>query len=109
MSTSERRPVVVGRVQGWVDGDLDSAADVINRELSWLSFARRVLALAPGLRGTDPRPAGGILGTYEEDNCSAWDMQPDGEYLLRHPAAGESRRGAHELFIERAASLLRLR
>ena len=45
-----------------------------------------------------------ILRTYEEDNCSAWDMQPDGGYLLRHPAAGESRRGAQEVFIKRSAS-----
>jgi polyphosphate kinase len=59
----------------------DSPAALINRELSW-------------------------LGLYEEDNCSAWDMQPDGEYLLRHPAAGESRRIAQELFIERSASSL---
>ena len=34
------------------------------------------------------------LRTYEDDNCSTWDMQPDGEYVRRHPAAGEARRGA---------------
>ena len=44
-----------------------------------------------------------ILGTYEEDNCSAWDVQPDGEYLLRHPG-GRVPRGAQEVFIERSAS-----
>ena len=42
-----------------------------------------------------------ILRIYEEDNCSAWDMQPDGEYLRRRPAAGEARRSAQEVFIER--------
>jgi polyphosphate kinase len=47
-----------------------------------------------------------ILGTYEADNCSARDMQPDGEYVLRHPAAGESLRGAQQVFIERSASSL---
>jgi hypothetical protein len=30
-------------------------------------------------------------------------MQPNGEYLLRHPAAGEVRRGAQQMFIEQAA------
>jgi hypothetical protein len=40
---------------------------------------------------------------YEEDNCSAWDMQPDGEYLRRQPAAGEARRAAQQVFIEQCA------
>ena len=42
-----------------------------------------------------------ILRTYEEDNCSAWDMQPDGEYARRHPAVGDARRSAQQVFIER--------
>ena len=45
-----------------------------------------------------------ILRTYEEDNCSAWDMQPDGEYVRRHPAAGEAQRRAQQVFIEHSAS-----
>jgi len=45
-----------------------------------------------------------ILRTYEQDNCSAWDMQPDGEYVRRHPAAGQARRDAQQVFIERSAS-----
>jgi len=45
-----------------------------------------------------------ILRMYEEDNCSAWDMQPDGQYLRRHPAAGETRRSVQQVFIERSAS-----
>jgi polyphosphate kinase len=44
-----------------------------------------------------------ILRTYEQDNCSAWDMQPDGHYLRRHPAAGEPRRAAQQVFIQRSA------
>ena len=44
-----------------------------------------------------------ILHTYEDDNCSAWDMQPDGEYIRRHPAAGEAPREAQQVFIERSA------
>ena len=47
-----------------------------------------------------------ILRTYEEDNCSAWDMQPDGRYIRRHLAAGEARRGVQQLFIERSALCL---
>ena len=45
-----------------------------------------------------------ILRTYEQDNCSAWDMQPDGQYIRRHPAAGEAPRGAQQVFIERSGS-----
>jgi polyphosphate kinase len=45
-----------------------------------------------------------ILRIYDEDNYSAWDMRPDGTYLRRCPAPGEARRGAQQVFIERAAS-----
>ena len=37
---------------------------------------------------------------YEEDNCSAWDMQPDGEYLRRRPKNGEMSRPAQETLID---------
>jgi polyphosphate kinase len=43
-----------------------------------------------------------VLRVFEEDNCSAWDMQPDGSYLRREPAAGEPCRGAQAVFIEMA-------
>ena len=45
-----------------------------------------------------------ILRVCEQDNCSAWDMQPDGGYVRRRPAAGEPRRCAQQVFIERTAS-----
>ena len=47
-----------------------------------------------------------ILRTYKGDNCSAWDIQPDGQYVRRHPAAGEARRGAQQVFIKRSALCL---
>ena len=57
----------------------------------------------PRLRSGRSRPnLRTILRTYDEDNCSAWDMQPDGEYLLRHPAAGEA--GGPQMLIERSVS-----
>ena len=37
---------------------------------------------------------------YENDNCSAWDMQPDGNYVLRCPRKGEQRRCAQDVFID---------
>lgn len=42
-----------------------------------------------------------VLAAYEEDNCSVWDCGPDGEYVLRTPAAGEPPREVQERFIRR--------
>ena len=75
------------------------SADWMTRNLS-----RRMEAVAPIGDPVVKAELETILRTYEEDNCSVWDMQPDGEYLLRHPAADESRRCAQELFIERSTS-----
>jgi polyphosphate kinase len=40
------------------------------------------------------------LNVYENDNCSAWDMKPNGKYLRRRPRKGEQRRSAQEVFID---------
>jgi polyphosphate kinase len=40
------------------------------------------------------------LQVYENDNCSAWDMQPDGKYVKRRPRKSQKRRAAQEVFIE---------
>ncbi|MBN1102665.1 MAG: polyphosphate kinase 1 [Deltaproteobacteria bacterium] len=40
-----------------------------------------------------------VLNVLETDNGSAWDMQPDGTYVLRRPRKGEKRRAAQEVFI----------
>ena len=47
-----------------------------------------------------------ILGVYEGDNTSAWDMQPDGHYVRRRAGAGQPRREAQQLFIQLAAEAL---
>ncbi len=75
------------------------SADLMTRNLS-----RRVEAVAPIDDPAIRAELETILRTYEQDNCSAWDMQPDGEYVRRRPAAGEARRGAQQRFIERSAS-----
>lgn len=74
------------------------SADLMTRNLS-----RRMEVVAPVC---DPAIAGeleDILRVYEEDNYSAWDMQPDGEYVRRHPAGGQAKRSAQQVFIERSA------
>jgi polyphosphate kinase len=40
------------------------------------------------------------LQVYENDNCSAWDMQPDDTYLKRQPHKSRKRHAAQEMFIE---------
>ncbi len=75
------------------------SADLMTRNLS-----RRMGAVAPVCDPVIKAELDGILRTYEEDNCSAWDMQPDGRYVRRHPAGGEARRNAQQVFIERYAS-----
>lgn len=75
------------------------SADLMTRNLS-----RRMEAVAPVCDPVIKAELDTILRTYDEDNCSAWDMQPDGEYLRRHPAAGEARRCAQQVFIDQCAS-----
>ncbi len=75
------------------------SADLMTRNLS-----RRMEAVAPV---HDPAIKGEletILQIYEQDNCSAWDMQPNGDYIRRHPAEGEAPRPAQQVFIECSAS-----
>jgi len=42
----------------------------------------------------------GTLQVYENDNCSAWDMQPNGKYVRRRPGKGEQGRAAQDVFID---------
>ena len=78
---------------------LIGSADLMTRNLS-----RRMEVVAPVCDPDIQAELDDILRTYEEDNCSAWDMHPDGEYARRHPAPGETPRCAQQVFIERAAS-----
>jgi polyphosphate kinase len=75
---------------------LIGSADLMTRNLS-----RRMEVVAPVCDPVIKEELDTILRIYEEDNYSAWDMQPDSEYLRRQPAAGEARRSAQEVFIER--------
>ncbi len=43
-----------------------------------------------------------ILDVYDADNASAWDLRPDGTYVLRTPADGEPRRRAQDVFVRLA-------
>ena len=45
-----------------------------------------------------------IIRVYEEDNCSAWDLKPDGQYVIRSPLGDDCSRNAQDIFIQQASS-----
>ena len=71
------------------------SADWMQRNLS-----RRMETVMPV---TDPNLKQELeqtLQVYENDNCSAWDMKPDGRYVRRVPRKGTKRRAAQDVFID---------
>ncbi|MBW2610750.1 MAG: polyphosphate kinase 1 [Deltaproteobacteria bacterium] len=71
------------------------SADWMRRNLD-----RRMESVTPV---TDPKLKKELvqkLQIYENDNCSAWDMQPDGSYSRRRPQKGEKPRPAQEALID---------
>ena len=71
------------------------SADWMQRNLN-----RRVETILPVTDPTLKQELEQTLQIYENDNCSAWDMTPDGRYKRRRPRKGEKRRAAQEVFIE---------
>lgn len=65
---------------------------------------RRVEALVPI---EDPSLQQGLLELLNiclEDNRKAWEMQPDGTYVQRHPQKGEPKRDTHKILMKKALS-----
>jgi polyphosphate kinase len=73
------------------------SADWMKRNLD-----RRVEAIAPVLDPALREEIDGILDVLENDNHTAWDLQPDGSHIRRAPADGEETRAAQRDFIELA-------
>jgi len=48
-----------------------------------------------------------VFDTHLSDQCSAWDMQPDGTYLQRTPVTESPPCGSHYRMIDRAAKRLK--
>jgi polyphosphate kinase len=71
------------------------SADWMQRNLD-----RRMETIVPVSDPTLKQELEQTLQIYENDNCSAWDMQPDGKYIKRRPRKGEECRAAQEVFIE---------
>jgi polyphosphate kinase len=71
------------------------SADWMRRNLN-----RRMETIMPVTDPTLKLELEQTLQVYENDNCSAWDMQPDGKYVKRRPRKGQKRRAAQEVFID---------
>ena len=82
----------------------DGAPEFFIGSADWMTrnLSRRMEVVTPVLDPVVKNELDAILRTYEEDNVSAWDMRPDGEYVRRHPAADEPRRAAQQEFIDRS-------
>jgi len=79
-----------------------SSADAMKRNLE-----ARVEILCPVTAPELTRELRQIFDTYDADRRSAWDMQPDGSYLQRHPEEGESAEGTHQMLIAQALKRLK--
>ncbi len=91
-----------GRIYRFENGGapefLIGSADWMKRNLD-----RRVETIAPVVDPSLWAELEAILDVYENDNCTAWDLQTDGRWLRRRPEEGEPRRPSQEVFARRAA------
>ncbi len=70
------------------------SADWMRRNLD-----RRVETITPVLDGHTKKELSEILDVYDNDNCSAWDCNPDGAYTKRIPENDEPHRAAQDIFM----------
>jgi polyphosphate kinase len=79
-----------------------ASADAMKRNLE-----ARVEVMCPVTLPELTRELRSIFDCYEADHRSAWDMQPDGSYIQRHPAEGEPAEGTHQMLIALAEKRLK--
>ncbi|HQR67867.1 MAG TPA: polyphosphate kinase 1 [Thermoanaerobaculia bacterium] len=91
-----------GRIYRFENGGapefLIGSADWMRRNLD-----RRVETITPIADAALGTELEAILDVYERDNCTAWDLRPDGSWLRRQPSNGEPRRASQEVFARRAS------
>jgi polyphosphate kinase len=81
---------------------LISSADAMKRNLE-----ARVEVMCPVTLPELTRELRAIFECYQADHRSAWDMQPDGSYIQRQPAEGESAEGTQQMLIAQAEKRLK--
>jgi polyphosphate kinase len=88
-----------GRIYGFEN---NGAPEYFLGSADWMkrNLDRRVETIA---MVTEPKLAAEveeILTVAENDNCSAWDLQPDGTYVRRRPKKGEAARPSQQAFVD---------
>ncbi|MBF2020628.1 MAG: polyphosphate kinase 1 [Hydrococcus sp. C42_A2020_068] len=73
------------------------SADWMTRNLS-----RRVEAVTPIDDPEIAKELEEILGIMLSDNRQAWELQPDGSYIQRHPTDSEREQSSHKILMEMA-------
>lgn len=91
-----------GRIYRFENG---GAPEVLIGSADWMrrNLDRRVETIAPVADPALKAELTAILDVYENDNCTAWDLQPDGSWIRRQPPAGAPRRPSQEVFMRRAS------
>ena len=91
-----------GRIYRFENGGvpelLIGSADWMRRNLD-----RRVETIAPVADPALRAELTDILDVYENDNCTAWDLRPDGSWIRRRPREGAPPRASQEVFTAQAA------
>jgi|TARA_R100001369_G_scaffold15494_3_gene30331 polyphosphate kinase len=75
-----------------------ASADAMERNLM-----HRVEICFPILSGRLQARIRNELQSYLTDNCQSWVLQPDGQYLLNHPAQGATRYAAQQELLDKLA------
>jgi polyphosphate kinase len=88
-----------GRIYGFEN---DGAPEYFLGSADWMkrNLDRRVETIAPVTEPALIAEIEGILTVAENDNHSAWDLQPDGTYSRRRPKKGEDARPSQQVFID---------
>jgi polyphosphate kinase len=88
-----------GRIYGFENA---GAPEYFMGSADWMkrNLDRRMETIVPVTEPTLVAEIEEILTVAENDNCSAWDLQPDGSYARRRPAKGEAPRPSQQVFID---------
>jgi polyphosphate kinase len=91
-----------GRIYRFENG---GAPELFIGSADWMrrNLDHRVETIAPVANPALKAELTAILDVYENDNATAWDLQPDGTWIRRRPPAGAQPRASQEVFMAIAA------
>lgn len=91
-----------GRIYRFENG---GAPELLIGSADWMrrNLDHRVETIAPVADPALKAELTAILDVYENDNATAWDLQPDGSWIRRQPRTGAPLRASQEVFIALAA------